>query len=229
MSNPQDPHGYPPAGPYRAPSSPMPYPAAQPYGAPSGGGPIAPYAGPERAPDNRMVLSVLSTIFGFLPLGVVAIVKSSQVEGLWARGDRAGAVSAADSAKKFAIAAFVVGIALLVAVVVFYVVVFGIIMGSVAAFSSSITTTATSSVPSYMTKSEIDAQIRSASYGDCFRRVASGGELSIFSKVSCSQYAADVKVTSVTTSTSNCGSNWVRSQSDSSRTPTQVVLCLTSV
>jgi predicted secreted protein len=43
----------------------------------------------------------LATVFCCLPLGIVAIVKSTQVSGLWAQGQYAEAQAAADSAKKF--------------------------------------------------------------------------------------------------------------------------------
>ncbi|OBK22569.1 hypothetical protein A5634_07255 [Mycobacterium asiaticum] len=52
-------------------------------------------------PDNYLVWSILATLFCCLPLGIVAIVKSTQVSGLWAQGQYAEAQAAADSAKKF--------------------------------------------------------------------------------------------------------------------------------
>lgn len=47
--------------------------------------------------------AILSTVLCCLPLGIVAIVKSTSVSKLWAMGDFAGAQRAADDAKKFAI------------------------------------------------------------------------------------------------------------------------------
>ncbi|OIN80099.1 hypothetical protein BMG05_14700 [Mycobacterium malmoense] len=45
--------------------------------------------------------SILATVFCCLPLGIVAIVKSSQVSGLWAQGQYAEAQASAESAKKW--------------------------------------------------------------------------------------------------------------------------------
>ncbi len=68
----------------------------QPYGAYVGGPP----PGPE--PDNNLVWAILTTVLCCLPLGIVAIVKSTSVSKLWAAGDFAGAQKAADDAKKWA-------------------------------------------------------------------------------------------------------------------------------
>ena len=54
-------------------------------------------------PDNNLVWAILCTVLCCLPLGVVSIVKASSVNGLYDRGDYAGAQAAADSAKKWAI------------------------------------------------------------------------------------------------------------------------------
>ena len=42
-------------------------------------------------PDNKLVWSILVTIFCCLPFGIVAIIKSAEVNSKWAAGDRAGA------------------------------------------------------------------------------------------------------------------------------------------
>ena len=39
-----------------------------------------------RKPDNYLVWAILSTVFCCLPLGIVAIVKASKVDALWAQG-----------------------------------------------------------------------------------------------------------------------------------------------
>ncbi|AKN18332.1 CD225/dispanin family protein [Mycobacterium haemophilum] len=85
---------------------------------PPPGYPPQPPAG--QAPNNYLVWSILVTLFCCLPLGIVAIVKSSQVNGLWASGRYAEAQAAADSAKKLSIWSAVIG------VVVF--VIYGILM-----------------------------------------------------------------------------------------------------
>ena len=54
-------------------------------------------------PDNNLVWAILATIFCCLPLGIVAIVKASKVQGLWFSGQYAEAQQAAADAKKFSI------------------------------------------------------------------------------------------------------------------------------
>ena len=81
---------------------------AQPPPPPRGYPPQQPPAG--QAPNNHLALSILVTLFCCLPLGIVAIVKSSQVNGLWAQGQYAEAQAAADSAKKFVIWSVVIGV-----------------------------------------------------------------------------------------------------------------------
>ncbi|BBZ67610.1 hypothetical protein MINS_30390 [Mycolicibacterium insubricum] len=182
---------------------------------------------PYGQPNNNLVWGILTTIFCFLPLGIVSIVKANQVNSKWQRGDVAGAYASARSAKRFAIASAIVSIVITaIAAVVIGVIVSQENKRNRSYYSYS---TPTSYVPSYQSKSDIEYAIRGASYGDCFYRESSGSTLSMFVKVSCSQYKANVKVTKVTTSTSNCSGNWVRSDYDSSYSTSQVVLCLTSV
>lgn len=54
---------------------------------------------PPRNPDNFLVFSILSTVLCCLPLGIVAIVYSSQVDGKYNSGDYAGAEKAAKNAR----------------------------------------------------------------------------------------------------------------------------------
>ena len=63
-----------------------------------------------QAPNNYLVWSILATLFCCLPLGIVAIVKSSQVNGLWAQGRYAEAQASADSAKKWVIWSVIIGV-----------------------------------------------------------------------------------------------------------------------
>lgn len=101
----------------------QPYP---PYGGYPAGGPgfvgqPAP-AGPP--PDNYMVWAVLSTIFCFMPLGIVAIIKATEVNSKWAIGDVAGAHQASQEAKKWATWAAYAYVGTIVAVVAIYVIFF---------------------------------------------------------------------------------------------------------
>jgi hypothetical protein len=59
------------------------------------------------APESQMVWAVLSTLFCFLPFGIVALVKASQVESLWYAGNQERAQLAADSARSWCIASAV--------------------------------------------------------------------------------------------------------------------------
>lgn len=77
------------------PPPPPGYPPQQPVG---------------QAPNNYLVWSILVTIFCCIPFGIVAIVKSSQVNGLWAQGRYAEAQASADAAKKWVIWSVVVGL-----------------------------------------------------------------------------------------------------------------------
>lgn len=52
-------------------------------------------------PDNNLVWAILCTVLCCLPLGIVAIIKSTKVKELWVQGDYAGAQKAADDAKKY--------------------------------------------------------------------------------------------------------------------------------
>lgn len=76
-------------------------------------------------PDNNLVWAILSTVLCCLPLGIVAIIKSTKVSELWARGDYAGAQKSADDAKKWAIYGAVTSLILIVLYVIF-IVVFGL-------------------------------------------------------------------------------------------------------
>jgi hypothetical protein len=52
-------------------------------------------------PDNWLVWSILSTIFCCLPFGIVSIIYAAKVNSLWRSGDKNGAITAADNAKKW--------------------------------------------------------------------------------------------------------------------------------
>lgn len=69
------------------------------------------------APDNNMTLSIVGTILGLcspccigLIVGIIAIVKSSQVNNKFLGGDMFGAVAAAKSAKTLAYIAIGLGV-----------------------------------------------------------------------------------------------------------------------
>ncbi len=54
-------------------------------------------------PDNNLVWAILCTVMCCMPLGIVAIIKATKVNTLWAQGDQEGAYKAAADAKKYSI------------------------------------------------------------------------------------------------------------------------------
>jgi TRAP-type mannitol/chloroaromatic compound transport system permease small subunit len=74
---------------------------------PPGYPPQQPPAG--QAPNNYLVLSIVGLIFCLIP-GIVAVVKASQVNGLWAQGQYAEAQASADGAKKWATWSIILGV-----------------------------------------------------------------------------------------------------------------------
>ena len=58
----------------------------------------------EIPPPNYMVWAILSTLFCCIPLGIVSIVKASEVNTKWIAGDRIGAIKSSQQAKNWAIA-----------------------------------------------------------------------------------------------------------------------------
>lgn len=88
-------------GPWGAPPPPLAYgypsqPAAPPH-APFQPGQVPP------PPDNNLVWGILATLLCCLPLGVVSIIKASNVSTLWYQGQYAAAHESAQAAKKWAI------------------------------------------------------------------------------------------------------------------------------
>ncbi len=61
-------------------------------------------------PPNYLALAIISTILCCLPLGIVSIVFSTQVNSKYAEGDYEGAEKASQNAKLFWILAAVVGL-----------------------------------------------------------------------------------------------------------------------
>ena len=79
---------------YGSTPPPLPPPPPPPHGG---------YGEQGAPPPTYLVWAILSTVLGFIPLGVASIVFASQVNSKWAIGDLAGAQSSSEKAKKFAI------------------------------------------------------------------------------------------------------------------------------
>lgn len=90
-------------------STPPPPPPPPPYGA---------YGVQGTPPPNYLVWAILSTVLCCLPLGVVSIVFSTQVNSKWAMGDVAGAQAASGKARNFAIWSAIAGVFLVIVVVI---------------------------------------------------------------------------------------------------------------
>ena len=94
-----------------------PVPPTPTFGGPPGyGGPPSFGYGAGQPPNNYLVWAILTTIFCCLPLGVVSIVFSSEVNSKWAMGDAQGALKASNNARNFAIASAVAWIAIFVVI-----------------------------------------------------------------------------------------------------------------
>jgi hypothetical protein len=98
------------------------------YGPPPGYGAQPPGGAP---PDNHLVAAILTTLFCCLPLGIVSIVKSSQVNQKWQAGDYQGAMEASEEAKTWWKRSLIFGAIAWVLIVVAYVLFFVIIAASV--------------------------------------------------------------------------------------------------
>jgi len=72
-------------------------------------------------PPNYLVWAILSTVLCCLPLGVVSIVFSTQVNSKWATGDVAGAQAASEKAKKFAMWSAIAWVVVVVLYVLFFI------------------------------------------------------------------------------------------------------------
>ncbi|HXA90198.1 MAG TPA: CD225/dispanin family protein [Mycobacterium sp.] len=92
----------------------------------------------QREPDNYLVWAILCTVLCCLPLGIVSIVYSTKVSGLWSQGRYAEAQTAANNAKKWAIISAIVGAVVAVIAVILYVGLFAI---AVSNLPSTTTTT----------------------------------------------------------------------------------------
>ena len=103
----------------------------------------APQPGWQPEPENYLVWAILTTVLCCLPLGIVSLVYSTRVSGLWGQGRFAEAQTAANNAKKWAIISAVVGAVFYVALVVLWFVMIGI------AVSNMPSTTTTTTLSGY--------------------------------------------------------------------------------
>ncbi|AKN15492.1 hypothetical protein B586_01270 [Mycobacterium haemophilum DSM 44634] len=91
----------------------------------------------QQEPDNYLVWAILCTVLCCLPFGIVSIVYSTKVSGLWSQGRYAEAQAASNNAKKWAIIGAIVGAVVAVIGTILYVVLFAVAVSN----APSITTT----------------------------------------------------------------------------------------
>ena len=76
---------------------------------------------PPQRPNDHLVLAILTTLCCCMPLGIVSIVRSTQVNSYWAAEKYDEAVQASEDAKKWAL----IGMGLCIAGVFIYLLFFG--------------------------------------------------------------------------------------------------------
>ena len=111
----------PPPGMPPPPGNQPPPPGAPPPGGPPPG---QQPAGVQK-PASNLVWAILTTLFCCLPFGVVSIVFAARVDSAFANGDYAGAESASQNAKRWAIFSALAAIILWI-LGVFFIVVIGV-------------------------------------------------------------------------------------------------------
>jgi hypothetical protein len=92
------------------------------------------YGAPSQPPDNHLVAAILTTIFCCMPIGIVSIVKSSQVNSKWLAGDHQGALAAAEEAKTWwkrsLIAGVITGVLAVIGFVIYMVFIYSLVASS---------------------------------------------------------------------------------------------------
>lgn len=74
-------------------------------------------------PENYLVWAILCTVLCCLPLGIVSIIKSTEVNKLWAQGDYAGAQKASADAKKYATWGAIAAVIVWILYILFFVII----------------------------------------------------------------------------------------------------------
>lgn len=81
-------------------------------------------------PETNLVWGILTTIFCFMPFGIVSIVYASKVNNLYLNGQYEAAVKASDSAKKWALISLATSVGLGVIIVLLYIFFFVTLAGT---------------------------------------------------------------------------------------------------
>ncbi|ORJ59994.1 CD225/dispanin family protein [Mycobacterium simiae] len=102
------------------PPQPGPWPGQQPTGWPG-----------QQEPDNYLVWAILCTVLCCLPFGIVSLVYSNKVSGLWAQGRVAEAQDASNNAKKWAIIGAIAGAVAYAIIAILYIVIAVVAVSSI--------------------------------------------------------------------------------------------------
>ncbi len=73
---------------------------------------------PQIKPGNNLVFAILTTLFCFLPTGIVAIIYATRVDKFWALGDQAAAYEASRKAKNWSVISAAVGALVIIVYVI---------------------------------------------------------------------------------------------------------------
>ena len=71
-------------------------------------------------PENHLALAIICTLFCCMPLGIVSIIYSTQVDSKYNMGQYAEAVKSSESAKKWAIVGMIGTVLLVVLYIIFF-------------------------------------------------------------------------------------------------------------
>ncbi|OBA64362.1 hypothetical protein A5647_02415 [Mycobacterium sp. 1100029.7] len=111
---------------WQQPQQPGGWPGQQPAGWPG-----------QQEPDNYLVWAILCTVLCCLPFGIVSLVYSNKVSGLWAQGRVAEAQEASSNAKKWAIIGAIAGAVTYAIIVILYIVIAVVAVSSIPSTTST--------------------------------------------------------------------------------------------
>ncbi|MEE6135780.1 CD225/dispanin family protein [Mycobacterium sp. 050128] len=91
----------------------------------------------QQEPDNYLVWAILCTVLCCLPFGIISLVYSNKVSGLWAQGRVAEAQEASSNAKKWAIIGAIAGGVTYAIVAILYIVIAVVAVSSIPSTTST--------------------------------------------------------------------------------------------
>ncbi|MEZ0351486.1 CD225/dispanin family protein [Mycobacterium sp. pR1184] len=91
----------------------------------------------QQEPDNYLVWAILCTVLCCLPFGIISLVYSNKVSGLWAQGRVAEAQEASSNAKKWAIIGAIAGGVTYAIIAILYIVIAVVAVSSIPSTTST--------------------------------------------------------------------------------------------